>query len=204
MYTRNYRIQHSERRADSPQGTEQRMDGNNAAVGDLGVGGADEGVNESRTEELGNVYGQDGKSSSAFSEEVQEDNVGAPRRLKAVRRYRVRSPESSHPEAEESAKREEGDTNISGNEDEKADESREQMSDGTGFEPKSSEPARSRRFVGRQERGFEKKQISFGQNNFGIKNFSPEDIFLAAILLLLLNEGCEDIMTLILGFLLIS
>ena len=78
------------------------------------------------------------------------------------------------------------------------------MSDDTGFEPKSSEPARSRRFVGRQERGFEKKQISFGQNNFGIKNFSHEDIFLAAILLLLLNEGCEDIMTLILGFLLIS
>lgn len=44
----------------------------------------------------------------------------------------------------------------------------------------------------------------FPSNTFGLKNLSYEDIFLCAIMLLLINEGCEDIMILILGFLLIS
>ena len=44
----------------------------------------------------------------------------------------------------------------------------------------------------------------FPSSAFGLKNLSYEDIFLCAILLLLINEGCEDIMILILGFLLLS
>ena len=44
----------------------------------------------------------------------------------------------------------------------------------------------------------------FPSNAFGLKNLSYEDIFLCAIMLLLINEGCEDIMILILGFLLVS
>jgi len=41
----------------------------------------------------------------------------------------------------------------------------------------------------------------FPSNALGLKNLSYEDIFLCAIMLLLINEGCEDIMILILGFL---
>ena len=44
----------------------------------------------------------------------------------------------------------------------------------------------------------------FGLPPLSLKGFSNEDIFLCAIILLLINEGCEDIMILILGFLLIS
>ena len=205
MYTRNYRIQHSDRRAETPRDEERLSDANENG----GFGGAlmdesaDVGSSEEKTDNVDIVLESEMEKESGFSEEPNEEAVAAPRKKRAVRRYRVRSSAGSQSEAFDSERLEEAERESETRE-------RENIAEPTvterkdRFEAPRAEGVQGRHFVGRQERSFEKKTFGLGANPFGIKNFSPEDIFLAAILLLLLNEGCEDIMTLILGFLLIS
>ena len=205
MYTRNYRIQHSERRTETPRDEERLSDANENG----GIGGAlmDEsaevGSSEEKTDNVDTVLEPERAEESVFSEEPSKETGSAPRKRRAVRYYRFRSSVDSQPDAAESEKAAESESETETRKDAKFAErlvtEREERS-----ETPRAEAAQMRHFVGRQERSFERKPLGFGANPFGIKNFSPEDIFLAAILLLLLNEGCEDIMTLILGFLLIS
>ena len=206
MYTRNYRIQHSDRRAEPPRDEETftELNEKGETFGGARDGSADVvAIDEKRDDTTDTASKPEAAEESAFSEEQSEEKASAPRKLRAVRHYRVRSSAGSQSEAVESENSEEAEREKETRESESIAEpavtEREEM-----FEMPRTEGAQGRHFVGRQERSFDKKPFGFGANPFGIKNFSPEDIFLAAILLLLLNEGCEDIMTLILGFLLIS
>lgn len=136
------------------------------------------------------------------------------RKLRAVKNFRVRSADF-FPSPQET--REDDDTEITEpcslpeaeNEDidvtpaaifeERNEEIREERRESP-FETPYDKPRRE------SDRHFDKPmgKKSFGLPSLSLKGFSNEDIFLCAIMLLLINEGCEDIMILILGFLLIS
>lgn len=198
LYTRNYRIQHSAGHAETPH--EEEMIGVEAKNSESAALLDDEIAEKAVSDEASPEILRNVAESDTGEDGSGEEKASIPHKLRAVKHYRVRSPSEHKPSPE---KTEASESDIPAVCLESEGKGRE------AFEPKldkdpCSEPAPSHHFVGRQERSFEKKPFGFGQNPFGIKNFTPEDIFLAAILLLLLNEGCEDIMTLILGFLLIS
>lgn len=193
MYTRNYRIQHSVGHSETPRDEAQ-------AALEIEKGIVAEELSVEKVEKADSSVAEPELFQSVAEmaeEDVRKDeNEMPPRKPRAVKHYRVRS--ATEPK-------------------EKGDKPEELVSEmplvaletnerGQKEQEKAvcTEPAFSHHPGGRQERCTEKKPFGSGQNPFGIKNFSPEDIFLAAILLLLLNEGCEDIMTLILGFLLLS
>ena len=197
LYTRNYRIQHSAGRTEQARDDESTAKVSNGCERegeDFGVHREEESIDEKA------LFNED-PAQCALSERAEVETEALPdekecldgddlkpARPRPVRRFRVRSPLESQKN---------DDICISSAETIlKKKESAETE--------RRAEPVPDKNCTCGTEKHMDKKLCGGCQGVFGLKNFTPEDIFLCAILLLLLNEGCEDIMTLILGFLLIS
>lgn len=228
LYTRNYRIQRGER-ADVPH-----ADSSAPIASDDLTPKSENGVFEPvlspeedhilseptscETEETASALPEETADKRESSEPQNSAETIKPqiKKLRAVKSFRVRSAdffpspqetrEDTDAEASEPcslSENEEIDVTPAAIFEERKEESQEERRDERrepGFETPYDKPRRE------PDRHFDKPmgKKSFGLPSLSLKGFSNEDIFLCAIMLLLINEGCEDIMILILGFLLIS